>query len=607
MFMPTTLGTTGPRRRPCLRTSPLRAGTQSLWASDNENVVTMSAMRSDLRAPAAVGVASLSVLAAGVVVVLLPGAVVHGPWGSVQPASVLSVTACLLAVAAVSTSLGLLRAEVGWHADGAACAALAVCLAGAVLNGYEGAGDMLRVAGGIVAPAMAPVALSLVERRVRRGRQWAAAGAASVVALAGAPYLVRDPFHDVACWSDCAVSYDALLPSDRAAELLPNALAAVLVVLAVVALALLAVLVTRVLPRPTVGTVLDLLVATAATAAASVGALVVVLEDREVQTRFVTLLAVVLAVLGILVTCQPALVWLRRRRIRRLAEALGDLPRLGTLEASLARALGDPEVRVAYWLPESGTYVGADGRTADTSTWPVTLVRDGRPLAAVQVGRHGRDAGELAGLIGPAARLAVDSERQQAELRLQLAELRASRQRIVEVEDETRRRIERDLHDVVQAELLGTMFDLSLVEAQARRTGDRGTVEEATGLRDEVRGVVATVRGFAQGVHPAALDSMGLPAALEAMAQDARVVITVDDRLQERPPRAVEQVIYRVVHDAAQRATAALHVRLEPNGPGTVLQISGYPAPVPQSLSDRAGALGGTLEVDGDCLTGTLP
>ena len=72
-----------------------------------------------------------------------------------------------------------------------------------------------------------------------------------------------------------------------------------------------------------------------------------------------TLLAAVLAVLGVLVTCQPALVWLRRRRIRRLAEALGDLPPLGTLEASLARALGDPEIRVAYWLPESRRYVGA--------------------------------------------------------------------------------------------------------------------------------------------------------------------------------------------------------------------------------------------------------
>jgi signal transduction histidine kinase len=237
----------------------------------------------------------------------------------------------------------------------------------------------------------------------------------------------------------------------------------------------------------------------------------------------------------------------------------------------------------------------------------VTLVRDGRPLAAVYLGRHGRDAGELVDLIGPAARLAVDSERQQAELRLQLAELQASRQRIVEAEDETRRRIERDLHDTVQAELLGAMFELSMAESQAGRTGDRSTVGEATGLRDEARRVVATVRGFAQGVHPATLDSLGLPAALEAMAQDARVVITVDHRLEHRPRRETEQAIYRVVHDAAQRATSSLHVQLEPNGRGTTLRISGYPAPVPQALADRAGALGGTLEVDGDRLTGTLP
>jgi signal transduction histidine kinase len=385
------------------------------------------------------------------------------------------------------------------------------------------------------------------------------------------------------------------------------ALAAALVVVAALAVVLLAVLAARLRRQPTTGSVLDLLVATAATAAAATGALIALVEDREGQTRLVTLLAVVLTVLGLLVTCQPALVWLRRRRIRRLAEALGDLPPLGRLEASLALALGDPEVRVAYWLPESRRYVDADGRSADTSTWPVTLVRGGRPLAAVRVGRHSRDAGELVDLIGPAARLAVDSERQQAELRLQLAELRASRQRIVEAEDKTRRRIERDLHDIVQAELLGAMIDLSLVESQAGRSGDTGTVDEATRLREEVRGVVAAVRGFAQGVHPAALESMGLPAALEAMAQDAGVVITVDHRLAERPPREVEQVIYRLVHDAAQRAEAGLHVQLEPNGPGTRLRIAGYPAPVPESLADRAGALGGTLEIDGGCLIGTLP
>jgi signal transduction histidine kinase len=321
----------------------------------------------------------------------------------------------------------------------------------------------------------------------------------------------------------------------------------------------------------------------------------------------VTVSAVLLATLGVLVTCQPAQVWLRRRRLRRLAEALGDLPPVGMLEASLARALGDPEIRVAYWLPESQRYVGAEGLALDASRWPVTLVRNGSLLAAVQVGGQRRDAAELVDLLGPAARLAVDSERQQAELRLQLAELRSSCQRIVETEDETRRRIERHLHDIVQAELLGAMFDLSLAESQARRNGDASTVDEATGLRDDVRGVVTTVRGFAQGVHPAALDTMGLLAALEAIAQDAQVVITVDDRLEARPTREVEHVIYRVVHDAAQRATATLEVLLQPNGPGTALRISGYPAPVPQSLADRAGALGGTLKVDGDCLTGTLP
>lgn len=567
----------------------------------------MSLVRSDLRATRPFGVATLAVLAAGVVVLLLPDAVVQGAWGQAEPSFVVPAAAVLLAGAAVTSILALLRAEVGWHADGRACAALTVCLAAAVLNGWEGAGDAVRVSAGVVAPAMAPVALALVERRARDTTRAAATGAVSMMALAGASYLVRDPFHDVACSSDCAVRYAAPLASDRAAELLASLMAAATSVVAALAVLMLAVLAAGMRRALSAANILDLLVATAATAVAVLCALIAIVEGEEDRALLASRLAVALAVLGLLVLCQPTLAWLRRRRIRRLAEALGDLPPLGTLEASLARSLGDPEIRVAYWLPESRRYVDADGRSTDTSTWPVTLVRDGRPLAAVRVGPRSGDAGELVHLLGPAARLAVDSERQQAELRLQLAELRASRQRIAEAEDETRRRIERDLHDIVQAELLGAMFDLSLVESQAGRTGDASVADEAIGLRDEVREVVATVRGFAQGVHPATLDSMGLPAALEAMAQDARVVITVDHRLQERPPRDVEQAIYRIVHDAARRATSALHVELEPNGHGTRLRISGYPAPVPESLADRAGALGGTLAVDGDCLTGALP
>ena len=143
----------------------------------------------------------------------------------------------------------------------------------------------------------------------------------------------------------------------------------------------------------------------------------------------------------------------------------------GSVRDALARALGDPSLELALWLPERAAYVDGEGR-------PLELPRSGSGRAVTMLGPA---AAPVAALIhdpallerptllaaaGAAARLALENERLQAELRLQLAEVRASRARIVDAGDAERRRLERDLHDGAQQRLLSLGLALQLVRSE---------------------------------------------------------------------------------------------------------------------------------------------
>ncbi len=291
-----------------------------------------------------------------------------------------------------------------------------------------------------------------------------------------------------------------------------------------------------------------------------------------------------------------------------MAFALGEAPAPGTLEPVLARALGDRELRVAYWLPESRMFVAADGRPVpEAASWTVTLSRDDEPLAALRLGRTDRNPAEVQELVGSAARLAIDSERLQAEIRAQLAELKDSRQRIVAAADDSRRRVERTIHDVVQAELLGALFDLARARNTADLEGDRVAGEQLAEISTEVGAVVAGIREFARGVYPAALDAAGLAAALGALADDAPVVLTVDNALANRLPAEVERTIYLLVQHLVGHAVADLAVRIDEIGPEVVVRITDVHDSLPDHLTDRVGALGGRWRVQGVQVEVALP
>jgi signal transduction histidine kinase len=221
-----------------------------------------------------------------------------------------------------------------------------------------------------------------------------------------------------------------------------------------------------------------------------------------------------------------------------------------------------------------------------------------------------------------AAGLAVEIVRLRAELRRRLAEVEASRARIVAVADAERRRIERDLHDGAQQRLVA--IGLALRHAQHQLiTGSAGVALTLDGAVDQVAAAIAELRALAHGLPPAQLDA-GLAPAFRDLAGRAPVPVSVDVP-PERFGTGVEAAAYFVgcegLTNAVKHARATRVVLAAARRDGTlVVTVTddgvGGAAPGAGSgligLADRLEALGGTLRVDsapgaGTTLTAEVP
>jgi signal transduction histidine kinase len=197
------------------------------------------------------------------------------------------------------------------------------------------------------------------------------------------------------------------------------------------------------------------------------------------------------------------------------------------------------------------------------------------------------------------------------------AALAASRARIVAAADETRRRIERDLHDGTQQQLVTLMLDVRAVQAAV--PPQLAELEGGlSGIAERVAGVFDQVREISHGIHPAILSERGLQAALKALARRSAVPVELDLRTGRRLPEHVEVAAYYAVSEALANAAkharaSAVHVELDT--PDTVVRLAirddgiGGADPAKGSgltgLSDRIEAVGGTLEVTSPAGHGT--
>ena len=194
------------------------------------------------------------------------------------------------------------------------------------------------------------------------------------------------------------------------------------------------------------------------------------------------------------------------------------------------------------------------------------------------------------------------------------AELVASRARIVAAADEARRRIERDLHDGTQQQLVTLILDLQQVQAEAP-PGQQGSLSR---IADRVTDVLDQVREISRGIHPSILSELGLTRALKALARRSAVPVELDLRTGQRLPDHVEVAAYYAVSEAlanvAKHARAsAVHVELDT--PDATLRLAvrddgiGGADPARGSgltgLRDRIEAVGGTLDVTSPAEGGT--
>ena len=304
----------------------------------------------------------------------------------------------------------------------------------------------------------------------------------------------------------------------------------------------------------------------------------------------------------------------RTAAVGRLLERLADEPGAGRLDDALAEALGDPTLRIAYWLPEPRVYVDRDGRTIEAPPEGATeITHRGHRVGALVHGADLREEPELVRAVVRAAALALENARLEAELRAQLEALRASRARIVEAADEERRRLGRDLHDGAQQRLVSILLALKL--AQERPEGAQPLVDGAVA---EAHAAVEELRELASGIHPAALQR-GLDAGLESLATRAAVPVELEAHVPERLPVAVETAAYFTVSEAltnvakyaeatharvgARREDGSLVVEVSDDGVGGADASSGSGL---RGLEDRVGAVGGTLEVESPPGRGTV-
>jgi signal transduction histidine kinase len=334
------------------------------------------------------------------------------------------------------------------------------------------------------------------------------------------------------------------------------------------------------------------------------------------SATLIAMAAVPLAFLAGLVRARLA-----RFTVGELLVELGETRAPGALRDALARALHDPSLEIAYWLPDRRVYVGADGRPtelpADGSGRVTTVLeQDGKRIAALIHDVSLRDEPELVTGAATAAGIALENERLHADLRARLEELRGSRLRVIEAADAERRRLERNLHDGAQQGLATLALELAMLAERLESDPDaRQLLEHAQdGLADSLE----ALRELARGIHPAVLTDHGLAVALDALAErtpfTVRLAVEPGHDLPDRIEVAGYYVISECLANAAKHAHASeasvsvsrandrLVIEVADDGVGGASRDGGSGL---RGLMDRVEALGGTLEVSSPIGRGT--
>jgi signal transduction histidine kinase len=277
----------------------------------------------------------------------------------------------------------------------------------------------------------------------------------------------------------------------------------------------------------------------------------------------------------------------------------------------LADALHDPLAELLFWLPGSGSYAYSSGELVaeppDDGRVLSEIQREGAPTAVLAHDPALLEQPDLLGGVLAAATLSIEIARLRVEVRIQLAEVQASRARIVEAGYEERRRLERDLHDGAQQRLVSLGMRLRRMQRSLPREA-KILAPALDQIVAEIGSAIFDLRQIAAGVRPARLDD-GLAAALRDLARTAPLPVAVEAPVG-RVAASVEAAAYFVACEALTNAVkhasaSSVAVRAVQENGTVVVSISddGVGGAVARrgcglaGLRDRVAAHGGTLEI----------
>ena len=319
----------------------------------------------------------------------------------------------------------------------------------------------------------------------------------------------------------------------------------------------------------------------------------------------------------------------------RMTGALSIEEVLPRMAEAAAKGVGGVRSRVRLFLPGGGEeqVVWPPGADDDLFDRTVAVVHQGGVVGDISVakapGDHISDnEDKLLSDLAAQAGLAMRNLRLTGELQARLEELRASRQRIVAAQDQERRRMERDIHDGAQQQLVSMAVKLGLAKRLVAEDPEKAA-EILEELRTENHEALETLRDLARGIFPPLLVEKGPVFALEAHIQKLGLGAEVDAGVvaDTRFDPEVEAAVYFCIREALQNASkhapgAAVKVRLRledgwlhlavtDSGPGFdpqhVVMGSGV-----QNMADRLEAVGGSLRLSsapgrGTSVTGQVP
>lgn len=358
-------------------------------------------------------------------------------------------------------------------------------------------------------------------------------------------------------------------------------------------------------------------------------------ESTALALEFASLLSIPLISVGFLVGLLRRRL-LEGRMLTDLTVSLADEPDPVQLQASLSRILEDPtlEIRLAN-AADPDTWRGIDGEWA-----PPPIPSEGRdvieipsphPNAAIIYDAALTTPPGLIEAVGALVAAELDRGKLENALGESVREVSESRSRIAAAGDKERQRLERDLHDSAQQQLIVLRIQLEL---ESERLGqDPRASAHLSELGKRIDTILEEIRSVSRGIYPALLADAGLEGALRAAAMHSQVPAAVDADGVGRLPEEIEGAVYfcclEAIQNVAKHASGAHSIRItlvregnlkfkvRDDGPGFSLNGN---APANEdgggsgltNMRDRVEAAGGRLRIEsapgkGTQISGELP